>query len=220
MLNKKIIMFGAPGAGKGTQAKILADKLNVPHISTGDILRNAVAQKTELGLKAKKIMEAGELVPDEIMVGIVKNVLFSDKCKEGYILDGFPRTLNQAKLLDEIIEEMNNGYPVVIKLSVDDDVIINRLSMRRVCKACGTIVNLNQIKNSDKCPNCGAENSFVKRDDDEEEVIRRRLRVYHETTRPVLEYYRNKTRIIVVDGSLPVDKVTANIMKNLDQSAG
>ncbi len=215
MSNKQIIMFGAPGAGKGTQAKILAGKLNVPHISTGDILRNAVAQKTELGLKAKKIMEAGELVPDEIMVGIVKNVLFSDECKEGYILDGFPRTLNQAKLLDDIIAELNNGYPVIVKLSVDDDVIINRLSMRRVCKVCGTIVNLNQIKNENKCPNCGAENSFVKRDDDSEEVIRRRLKVYHETTQPVLEFYRNKTEIIVVDGSLPVDEVTNNILKHL-----
>ncbi len=220
MLKKQIIMFGAPGAGKGTQAKILAGKLNVPHISTGDILRNAVAQKTELGLKAKEIMEKGELVPDEIMVGIVKNVLFSDSCKEGYILDGFPRTLNQAKLLDEIIEQLNNGYPVIIKLLVDDEVIIQRLSMRRVCKVCGTIVNLNQIENPNKCPNCGAENSFVKRDDDKEEVIRRRLRVYHETTQPVLEYYKNKTEIIVVDGAQPVDNVTENILKKLDHSAG
>ncbi len=212
-------MFGAPGAGKGTQAKILAGKLNVPHISTGDILRNAVAQKTELGLKAKEIMEKGELVPDEIMVGIVKNVLFSDKCKEGYILDGFPRTLNQAKLLDEIIAKLHTGYPVIIKLAVDDEVIIQRLSMRRVCKVCGTIVNLNQITNPNKCPNCGAENSFVKRDDEKEEVIRRRLKVYHETTQPVLKYYEDKTKIIIVDGSLPVDEVTANILESLNHSS-
>lgn len=218
MKKLQILMFGAPGAGKGTQAKILSSKRNIPHISTGDILRDAVSKKTELGLKAKAIMEAGELVPDDVMGGIIRNVLFSDKCKSGYILDGFPRTINQANILDGILKEINEGYPIVIELDAEDELIINRLSNRRVCSECGYIVNLNSLEDPTTCPNCGAKNSFIKRKDDEEDVIKNRLNVYHKTTRPVLDYYRNKTKIISIDAALPVDKVTKKIMDELNQS--
>ncbi len=215
MIKKQIILFGAPGAGKGTQAKILASKLNVPHISTGDILREAVSKGTELGEKAKTIMEAGELVPDEIMGGIIKEVLMSEKCKEGYILDGFPRTTKQAELLDQILSHIDLDYPVVIELNVEDEIIVHRLSMRRMCSNCGYIVNLESLENQDVCPNCGAKNSFIKRKDDDEAVIRNRLKVYHESTKPVLKYYEGKTEIIIVDGTQSVEQVSELIISKL-----
>jgi len=215
VIKKQIILFGAPGAGKGTQAKILASKLNVPHISTGDILREAVSKGTELGEKAKTIMEAGELVPDEIMGGIIKEVLMSEKCKEGYILDGFPRTTKQAELLDQILSHIDLDYPVVIELNVEDEIIVHRLSMRRMCSNCGYIVNLESLENQDVCPNCGAKNSFIKRKDDDEAVIRNRLKVYHESTKPVLKYYEGKTEIIIVDGTQSVEQVSELIISKL-----
>ena len=216
MKKLQILMFGAPGAGKGTQAKILSSERHIPHISTGDILREAVSKKTELGLKAKAIMEAGELVPDEIMGGIIRDVLFSDKCKPGYILDGFPRTINQANILDGILKEIDEGYPIVIELDADDELIINRLSSRRVCSECGYIVNLNSLEDPTTCPNCGAKNSFIKRKDDEEDVIKNRLNVYHQTTKPVLDFYRNKAKIISIDAALPVEEVAKKITDELN----
>lgn len=210
-----LIFFGAPGVGKGTQAKIVADKLHIPHISTGDILRNAVKKKTELGLKAKKIMDNGELVPDEIMAGLVESVLKTKKCKDGFILDGFPRTLNQAKILQPIIEEISNEKLVLISLEADDNVIIDRLAQRRMCKTCGSIVNLNFIKDPTHCPTCGSENSFIKRKDDEVDVIKNRLNIFHETTKPVLDYYKDHALIYTIDGTLSVEDITKKILEVL-----
>ncbi len=212
----EIIIFGAPGVGKGTQAKILSKKLNIPHISTGDILRAAIKNETELGKKAKEIVGKGDLVPDEIMGGIIKDTLQSDVCKNGFILDGFPRTVRQAELLSGIFNELNFNDPIIIKLSADDQVIINRLSSRRTCSKCGYITNLSELKDPDTCPNCGAKGTLFQRDDDKEEVIKNRLKIFHESTAPVLEYYKGKVKVLEIDGSLPLEEVTKKIFEGLN----
>jgi adenylate kinase len=214
----QIIIFGAPGVGKGTQAKILASKLNLAHISTGDILREAIKNETELGLKAKEIVQSGGLVPDEIVGGIVKETLQQERCKNGFILDGFPRTLPQAEILTRILSELNNEKLYLIKLEADDDVIVSRLSNRLVCSKCGYIINKDALKDNAKCPSCGAENSFVKRKDDEEDVIKNRLKVYHETTEPVFEYYKDKAEIIEVDGTKSIEEVSRAILNKLNSN--
>jgi len=210
-----LVFFGAPGVGKGTQAKIISEKLHIPHISTGDILRNAIKKKTELGLKAKKLMDKGELVPDEIIAGMVKNVLNDNKSKKGFILDGFPRTLNQAKILQPIIEDLFKQKLTLISLDAKDEIIIKRLTQRRMCSTCNSIVNLNFLKDSSNCPTCGSENSFVKRKDDEVDVIKNRLDIFHKTTKPVLDYYKDHGIIHHFDGTLPVDQITKEILKVL-----
>jgi adenylate kinase len=211
----EIIIFGAPGVGKGTQAKIISQKLNIPHISTGDILREAIKNETDLGKKAKEIVQKGDLVPDDIMGGLIKDTLLSDECKNGFILDGFPRTLPQAEILTNIFNELGLENPVVIKLSTDDDVIIKRLSSRRVCSNCGYITNLNELENPDVCPNCGARDTLYQRDDDKEEVIKNRLKIFHESTAPVIEYYKGKAKILEIDGALPLEEVTQQILQGL-----
>lgn len=212
----QIIIFGAPGVGKGTQAKILASKLNLAHISTGDILRDAIKNETELGRKAKEIVQSGGLVPDEIVGGIVKETLKEERCKNGFILDGFPRTINQAEILSKILSELNNEKLYLIKLDADDNVIISRLSNRLVCSQCGNILNKDEVTENFKCPSCGAINSYFKRKDDDEEVIKKRLQVYHETTSPVFDYYKNKADIIEVDGTQSIENVTKDILKKLN----
>lgn len=209
---KKIIFFGAPGVGKGTQAKIISAKLHIPHISTGDILRNAIRKKTELGVKIKECMERGELISDEIMVELVSNVLNDNKCKDGFILDGFPRTLHQAKMLQPIIEELFNDRIAVITLIADDQIIVDRLAQRRMCNTCGSIVNLNFLNDSSKCPTCGSINSFIKRKDDEAEVIKNRLEIFHKTTKPVLDFYKEHAVIFPIEGTLSVEDVTTKIL--------
>lgn len=211
----EIILFGAPGVGKGTQAKILASRLHIPHISTGDILRLAISKKTELGLKAKAIMDLGNLVPDDIMGGIIKDALNDPKAKNGFILDGFPRTIDQASILDGIFKELGIKKAQLILITAKDDLIIKRLAARRACNACGNIVNLNYLKDAHKCPSCGSVDSFIKRKDDEVEIIKNRLSVFHKTTEPVLEYYKDKSDLFVVDGTLPVDEVTKKIIDSL-----
>lgn len=211
----QIIIFGAPGVGKGTQAKLLATKLNLAHISTGDILREAIKNETELGLKAKEIVQSGGLVPDEIVGGIVKETLQNEKCKNGFILDGFPRTVNQAEILSKILSDLNGQKLYLIKLNADDNVIIERLSNRLVCSQCGNILNKSEVTENFKCPSCGAVNSYIKRKDDDEEVIKKRLQVYHETTAPVFEYYKDKAVIIEVDGTQSIENVTKEIMEKL-----
>lgn len=217
MKKKMLIFFGAPGVGKGTQAKIISSKLHIPHISTGDILREAISKKTELGLKAKETMDKGDLVSDELMADIIKVALKDKKAKDGFILDGFPRTLNQAKILQPIVKEISDEKLIIINLEADDDIIVSRLSQRRMCKTCSSIVNLNFLKDSNKCPTCGSENSFVKRVDDDEKVIRNRLKVFHETTEPVLEFYRNNnTTILLFDGTKSVSKLTKEILDKIN----
>lgn len=212
MGSKKIIFFGAPGVGKGTQAKIVSTKLHIPHISTGDILRTAIRKKTELGIKAKAIMDKGELVSDEIMVELVRNVLSSKKCEKGFILDGFPRTLHQAVMLQPILEELMCSDLVIINIYADDHIIIDRLAQRRMCSACHNIVNLNFLEDDSKCPTCGSKSSFIKRKDDDEEVIKNRLTIFHTTTRPVLDFYYDHAKIHTIDGTLMVEEISNGIM--------
>jgi len=211
-----LIFFGAPGVGKGTQAKIVSKNLHIPHISTGDILRTAIRKKSELGLKAKSIVDSGELVPDEIMIGLVENVLKSNKCVDGFILDGFPRTLDQAKLLQPILSEVCKSQITLITLDAEDEIIINRLTQRRMCKTCHSIVNLIFLTDTTVCPTCGSENSFIKRKDDDAEVIKNRLGIFHKMTQPVLDYYKDKATIHNINGTLTVEEITEEILKALN----
>ncbi|MDP4173682.1 MAG: adenylate kinase [Bacteroidota bacterium] len=211
----RIVIFGAPGVGKGTQAKIIATKLGIPHISTGDILRNAIKNETRLGLEAKKIVEAGNLVPDDIMAGIVKDALSDKLCQNGFILDGYPRTLDQAKLLDNIMQQLEPDNEYYIAIEVNDEEIVRRLTNRLTCKVCGSIFNISDLNDTTICPKCNGVNSFYKRKDDDEGVIRNRLLVFHSTTQPVLDYYGKQNKMIFVDGSLPVDKVAENVLSKL-----
>jgi len=211
----QIILFGAPGVGKGTQAKILSQKYNIKHISTGDILRESVARKTDLGIAAKEVMDSGDLVSDDLMGGLVKETLANMDYKAGFILDGFPRTLEQCNLMDGIFEELDIEKPFFILLKADTEVIVNRLTKRRLCSKCQTIVNLNDIADLNTCPNCNANDSFIERKDDKEEVIRKRLRIYREATLPVLDYYQEKYKVAILNGTDSVEMVTSNIEKVL-----
>jgi adenylate kinase len=211
----QLIFFGAPGVGKGTQAKIISSKLNIPHISTGDILRTAVKEQTTLGMKAKEIMNRGELVPDDLMIGLIKETLNEKRCENGFILDGFPRTVNQAAAFDKLLKELRKGKAVLIAIEANNEEIIKRLSNRRECKACHNIFNLQDIQHLDKCPSCGAENSFYQRSDDKEDVIRNRLKVYDENTKPVLDYYEKQGKVARINGLGGVEEVTQNILGEL-----
>ena len=207
-MKKSIIMLGAPGVGKGTQAKLMAEKFGIPHISTGDMLRAAVKEGTELGKKAKEIMERGELVPDDIMNGIVKERLAKEDCKDGYILDGFPRTIAQAEFLDTV-DKIN--YAVYI--DVPEELIVKRLVLRRTCPNCGAMYHLefNPPKNDNVCDKCGT--PLVQRDDDKEEVVKNRLAVYNEKTASLLDYYRNRGILYKIDGNRPINEVLQSIVQ-------
>lgn len=211
----QLIIFGAPGVGKGTQAKILAAKLEIAHISTGDILREAIKNETELGLKAKSIVESGGLVPDEIVAGMLKDALVNDKCKNGFILDGYPRTVNQAMILDTIFKELGLSSILLVKLDADDSIMINRITNRMVCSVCGNIAIKSEITSDFICPNCKSVNSYITRKDDTVEVVTKRLKVYHEQTSPVLEYYDGKVKIISVDGTKAINEITEDILAKL-----
>ncbi|KAB2843988.1 MAG: adenylate kinase [Melioribacteraceae bacterium] len=212
----QIIFLGSPGVGKGTQAKILSNKLNIAHISTGDMLREAIAHRTELGLKAKEIVDKGELVPDDLMGGIVKNVLLEEKCKNGFILDGFPRTLHQAEVLGHIFNELNISRPCLIHLEVDPEIIIKRLSNRLACSNCKSIISVNDLKDKTVCPVCSHKDTMYKRKDDDEEVVKKRLNVYKETTEPVINYYKEKAYVIVINGEGSVESVSENILRAVE----
>jgi adenylate kinase len=195
----KIILFGPPGVGKGTQAKLLVEEFHSAHISTGDLLREAVKNKTTLGLQAKSYMDAGNLVPDSIVIGLIELVLLSDEARENFILDGFPRTLPQASALDALFEKLGVRLDSVISLEVDNEEIINRLNQRRLCRGCGRIYTTTQINADLKvCPQCGGE--VYQRDDDKPEPVRRRLEVYQQQTRPLIDYYRKTNRLVPIDG--------------------
>jgi len=211
----QIILFGSPGVGKGTQAKILSAKLQVPHISTGDILRQAVKEKTPLGIEAQKIISKGELVSDEIMIGIIKDTLLGKKCKNGFILDGFPRSKPQAIALDNLLKELKIKEVYIISITADEEQLVQRLTNRRACRVCKNIFNYNEIKDKNICPVCGAENSFYQRDDDTEKVIRNRMDIFNTTTKPVLDYYNKQKRVITVDGSGSIDEVTESILRHI-----
>lgn len=212
----RLILFGAPGVGKGTQAKILSLRLNIPHISTGDILREAVNEKTPLGIKAYEIMSRGELVPDEIMIGIINDTLQQTRCKTGFILDGFPRTLPQAKELEKLLTDLKLDNIFYVNLTANSDEIIRRLTNRRACKVCQSIFTSAELENTDKCPVCNSSDSFYQRDDDKEDVIRNRLEVFKNTTQPVLDYYERKGILITVDGLGAIDDVTTHILTMIE----
>lgn len=211
----QIILFGSPGVGKGTQAKILSKKYNIKHISTGDILRDSISRGTDFGLAAKEVVERGDLVSDDLIGSLVKETLSNMDYNNGFILDGFPRTLAQCTLLDEIFDELKIDNPYFIILKADTEIIVNRLTCRRLCTKCATIVNLKYLDSTKTCPNCGAKNSCIKREDDKDEVVRKRLNIYRETTFPVIDYYKEKYQLAIINGTDPINLVTENILKVL-----
>ena len=204
-----IVLLGAPGAGKGTQAAKLVEKYHMAHISTGDILRTAVKNQTELGLEAKKYMDAGDLVPDELVIGLVKERLQDEDTQAGFILDGFPRTSMQAVALDSELAELNRPLDAAVLVDVDKEVIIKRLTSRRMCRDCGYI-------GTDKdtvCPKCGGE--MYQRDDDNEATVRNRLDVYESSTAPLIDYYRGCDLLVTIDGDQDPEVVFDEIQKAL-----
>ena len=213
-----LILFGAPGAGKGTQAKILSQKFSIPHISTGDILREAAKNGSPMGLEAKKLMNAGKLVPDEIMIEIIRETLGQEQCKNGFILDGYPRTTAQAESLNRLFKRLNISDYALICLEANDDEIVKRLTARRACKVCGAIFSVSEIVNDTQCPVCGAENSFYQRKDDTEEVIRTRLEVFQSTTKPVKNFYKNENKLIEINGLNSIEEAAAEIIIGLEKT--
>ncbi|MEO8166604.1 MAG: adenylate kinase [bacterium] len=207
----RLIMFGPPGVGKGTQAKLLSEEFGVPHISTGDMLRLAVSEGTELGMKAKAIMDAGQLVPDDVMIGIVREVLSSSKAANGFILDGFPRTPEQAEALLNIFHDLNIKNYLVINFAVNDGEIIRRLSARLMCVNDGHIFNKlsDGVTAGTPCPLCGGK--LIERDDDGEETVRQRLTIYHSTTAPVITFFKERGVVVEIDGMAPIEYVNQEV---------
>ena len=207
----KIIMLGAPGAGKGTQAKMIADKYGVPHISTGDIFRANIKNGTELGMEAKKYMDQGLLVPDELTVRILLDRVAQDDCKNGYVLDGFPRTIPQAEVLDSEPTKLGDHIDYAINVDVPDENIVKRMSGRRACLTCGATYHIEHVppKKEGICDVCGSE--LVLRDDDKPETVKNRLNVYHEQTQPLIDFYTEKGVLKTVDGTVPMEEVFAAI---------
>ncbi len=211
----KLIMLGAPGAGKGTQAKKIAEKYNIPHISTGDIFRANIKNGTELGQKAKTYMDQGLLVPDELVVDLVMDRFAQPDCENGYVLDGFPRTIPQAEALDAALEKAGAKIDYAINVEVPDENIIRRMSGRRACVACGATYHLVHIppKKEGVCDTCGKE--LILRDDDKPETVKKRLDVYHEQTQPLIDYYTEKGALVEVDGTVDMEDVFNAIVKIL-----
>ena len=207
----KIIMLGAPGAGKGTHAAKITEKFGIPAISTGDIFRENIKNGTELGKKAKSYMDAGDLVPDELVCDLVVDRLQQDDCKDGYILDGFPRTIPQAEALTAALKEQGTGIDVALEIDIADEAIIERMGGRRVCKGCGATYHVVNIppKKEGICDKCDGE--LILRDDDAPETVKKRLNVYHEQTAPLIEYYKNLGILKTVDGSTGLEAGFAEI---------
>ena len=206
-----IVLLGAPGAGKGTQAKLMTETYGIPQISTGDILRAAVANGTALGMEAKRFMDAGDLVPDSVVIGLVKDRLAESDTEPGFILDGFPRTVAQAEALDAELASMGKAIEAAVAVDVDPEVIVARLTARRTCRACGAITS---VAAGDACPAC--EGELYQRDDDNEITVRNRLEVYARSTAPLVEYYRGKGVLHEIDGDRPVDAVFADVRAALE----
>ncbi len=213
----KIIMLGAPGAGKGTQAKKIAEKYSIPHISTGDIFRANIKNGTELGKKAKTYMDQGLLVPDELVVDLVVDRVKQDDCSNGYVLDGFPRTIPQAEALDKALAAMGEGMDYAINVEVPDENIVRRMSGRRACVDCGATYHIvyAPTKEDNVCDNCHGE--LILREDDKPETVQKRLNVYHEQTQPLIDYYTTKNILVEVDGTVDIDDVFAAIVRVLGE---
>jgi len=212
----RLVLLGAPGAGKGTQAKKLIDKYSIPQISTGDILRKAVADGTPLGKEAKGYMDSGQLVPDSVVIGLVKERLAQPDCAKGYILDGFPRNTSQAETLDGVLKDMSASLDVALSVDVDKDDLMKRLTGRRTCKACGQMYNVyfSPSKKEGVCDKCGGE--LYQRDDDKEETIKKRLDVYDAQTAPLIDYYSKKGILKGVKGEGSIDEIFNKITAILD----
>ena len=211
----QLLLMGPPGAGKGTQAVKLVEKFSIPQISTGDMFRAAVKEGTELGKKAKACMEAGTLVPDEVTVGIVRERLAKDDCKNGFILDGFPRTVEQAEELQKILKELGKSLTKVLNIHVPAEHLIERAVGRRICKTCGATyhVKFNPSKKDEVCDNCGGQ--LYQRADDNEETMKKRLSVYEESTRPLVDYYKRLGVYAEIDGRQPIENVTEELVNVL-----
>jgi adenylate kinase len=204
----RLVLVGPPGAGKGTQAEFIADHFEIPKISTGDIFRGNVSGGTDLGKLAKKYMDAGDLVPDEVTIAMVRDRLAQDDAKDGFLLDGFPRTIAQANELDAILGELGTSLSVVLDLEVDNDEVVRRLSGRRLCKKCGHVwhVEFDPPKVENVCDRCGGE--LYHRDDDYPDTVRHRLEVYTQQTRPLIEFYDSRRQLVGMDAHGPVEDVT------------
>ena len=213
-----IVLLGAPGAGKGTQAQKLVEEFGVAHISTGDLLRAAVKAGTKLGVKAKSYMDNGQLVPDAVTVGIVKERLAKDDCKKGFILDGFPRTTSQAVSLDAILRDLGIKLDGVINIAVPDEELIKRTTGRQICRSCGATyhVTFKPSKVKNVCDKCGGE--LYQRDDDKVETVKKRLSVYAAQTKPLIDYYKNSNLYIEIDGKQSMEDVYKDIVASLEKS--
>ena len=212
----KIIMLGAPGAGKGTQAKKIAEKYTIPHVSTGDIFRANIKNGTELGMEAKSYMDKGALVPDELTVRILLDRVAQDDCKNGYVLDGFPRTIPQAEVLEKELTKLGDKVDFAIDVDVPDENIVRRMSGRRACLNCGATYHIEHVppKKEGICDHCGSE--LVLRDDDKEETVKNRLKVYHEQTQPLIDFYTQRGVLKTVDGTKSTEDVFDSIVKILE----
>ena len=213
----KIIMLGAPGAGKGTQAKMIAAKYQIPHISTGDIFRANIKNGTELGMEAKKYMDQGQLVPDELTVKILLDRVAQPDCSEGYVLDGFPRTIPQAEVLDNALNKLGDSIDFAVDVDVPDENIVRRMSGRRACLSCGATYHIEHIppKQEGVCDTCGQ--PLVLRDDDKPETVLKRLKVYHEQTQPLIDFYTRKGVLRSVDGTVDMNDVFEAIVNVLER---
>ena len=211
----RLLLIGPPGGGKGTQAKFLIDRFAIPQISTGDMLRGNLNNNTSMGKKAQKFMNSGQLVPDSIILDMMQKRLTEQDCKNGYILDGFPRTIPQAEGLDYLLKGVNQQLDHVIVMDVPDNLIITRLSNRRSCKGCGQVYNLifEPPENAGKCNNCNEE--LYLREDDNPATIQQRLTVYHQQTKPVIKYYSDQRLTKVIDSKGTIDEIRSDILKNI-----
>ena len=213
----KLLIVGRPGAGKGTQAGMIESYYRIPHISTGEIFREAIKEGTKLGALAKSYIDSGNLVPDEVTIGLVEERLLQDDCKKSFLLDGFPRNLNQAKALDEFLKKNNLNLDLVLNVDVEEDVLVRRMTGRRVCKGCGETYNLlfNPPLKAGVCDKCGAE--LFQRSDDTEETFRNRLNVYEKNTAPLINFYDKKKLMRTVNGDQPLDTVFGDVKNLLDK---
>lgn len=211
----KVVLLGAPGSGKGTQAVKISEWYDIPHISTGDIFRSNIKNGTELGIKAKEYMDKGLPVPDELTIDIVRDRLKKSDCKNGFVLDGFPRTVNQAERLDEMLGDMDVAIDVALNIDVPDNEIIMRMGGRRVCTKCGMSYHVlfNPPEAGDVCKTCGEK--VVQREDDKEETVLQRLLTYHKQTEPLIEYYENERKLVTVEGQCDIDNTTNSVKEAL-----
>lgn len=216
-MTMRLVLLGPPGVGKGTQAARLGLRFGVPHVSTGEMFREALSQKTPLGMEAQKYMDAGKLVPDDITIGLVREKLSRPDVSSGFILDGFPRNLVQARALEDVLRDLGVDLDAAVSIEAGTETVVRRLSGRRQCRRCGAVyhVEFNPPSEPGRCPKCGGE--LYQRDDDREETVRERLRVYMAETEPVIEFYRQKDLLVSVDGERDIDEVTQSIISALKE---